>query len=58
VVTANEKNRLLKKGAMFFDWHTPHSYRGNLAAGEGICRFVTSFATTADDVDAFGDLIA
>ena len=24
----------------------------------GICRFVTSFATTADEVDAFGELIA
>jgi threonine aldolase len=43
---------------MFFDWHTPHSYRESLAAGESICRFVTSFATTADEVDAFGDLIA
>ena len=43
---------------MFFDWHAPHFYRDTLAAGEGICRFVTSFATTADEVDAFSDLIA
>ena len=34
---------------MFFDWHTPHYYRGELAADEIICRFVTSFATTADE---------
>jgi threonine aldolase len=57
VMTAAEKSRLLKHGVVFFDWHTPHFYRDDLAAGEGVCRFVTSFATTADDVDAFGDLI-
>ena len=28
-----------------------------LAPGEIICRFVTSFATTANDVDALGELI-
>ena len=44
-----KRDRLLKKGAVFFDWHTPHDYRRRTrAAGEIICRFVTSFATTAE----------
>ena len=33
VMTAGERNRLLKKGAVFFDWHTPHDVAGELAAG-------------------------
>ena len=57
VMTPAERDRLLKKGAMFFDWHTPHDHAGNLAPGEIICRFVTSYATSASDVDAFGKLI-
>ena len=57
VMTAGERDRLLKKGAVFFDWHTPHDGAGELAPGEIICRFVTSFATSADDVDALGKLI-
>ena len=57
VMTAGERDRLLKTGAVFFDWHTPHDGAGELAPGEIICRFVTSFATTANDVDALGELI-
>ena len=54
----SEKERLAGKGAVFFGWHTPQFYRGELAGDESISRFVTSFATTAEDVDALGDLIA
>ena len=58
VMTSNEKDRLLKRGRHVLRLaHAARSTRDKLAAGEGICRFVTSFATTADDVDAFGDLI-
>jgi threonine aldolase len=46
------------KGARFYDWPTPHGFDGNIVEGETLCRFVTSFATTAEDVDRFGDLIA
>ena len=35
VMSNSEKERLAGKGAMFFDWHTPQFYRGELAGGEG-----------------------
>ena len=46
------------KGARFYDWRAPHGFDGGIDAGEKLCRFVTSFATTAEDVDRFGELIA
>ena len=55
VIAKKEQERLAGKGAVFFPWHTPHEME--IAADEDICRFVTSFATTADMVDAFGELI-
>ncbi len=50
-------DELKKKGARFYDWLTPHGFDGAIAADEKLWRFVTSFATTADDVDRFGELI-
>ncbi len=38
-------------GRRFYDWPTPHGFAGDVAPGEKLCRFVTSFATTADEVD-------
>ena len=58
VIAAKEQKRLTKKGVVFHTWAQPLDFAGKLAAGEDICRFVTSFATTADDVDRLGDLIA
>jgi threonine aldolase len=57
IVSAAEQERLTKKGVAFHTWHTPHDFGGEIGEGETICRFVTSFATTADDVDALGGLI-
>lgn len=48
---------LQEKGARFYDWHTPHSFGGELGPDEKLWRFVTSFATTPDEVDRFGDLL-
>jgi threonine aldolase len=45
-------------GARFNEWGVPQSFEGDVPKGEAIYRFVTSFATTADEVDRFGDLIA
>ncbi len=42
-------------GAEFYDWPLPHGFQGELGAGEILCRFVTSFATTSDEVDRFAD---
>ncbi|QPC85467.1 low specificity L-threonine aldolase [Mesorhizobium sp. NBSH29] len=43
-------------GALFYDWHTPHGL--GIQTDETLCRLVTSFATTPDEVDRFGALIA
>ena len=50
--------RLQDKGAKFYDWHTPHGFAGNIGRDEKLCRFVTSFATSSQEVDRLGDLIA
>ncbi|RUU52625.1 low specificity L-threonine aldolase, partial [Mesorhizobium sp. M7A.T.Ca.TU.009.01.1.1] len=42
----------------FYDWHKPHGFDGHIGEDELLYRFVTSFATTADEVDRFGQLIA
>lgn len=64
---ANEVFAIMKKqtsaklqaaGAVFYDWHTPHAEKGHVAEDETITRFVTSFATTSEDIRRFGDLIA
>jgi len=51
-------DELQKKGARFYDWLRPHGFDGEMAPGEKLWRFVTSFATTTDEVDCFGELIA
>ena len=48
---------LQAKGAVFYPWATPRALEGKLADGEGLYRFVTSFRTTEDEVDRFGELI-
>ncbi|MBX3582090.1 MAG: low specificity L-threonine aldolase [Rhizobiaceae bacterium] len=49
---------LQDNGARFYDWHTPHGFGANIAPGEKLWRFVTGFATAAEEVDRFGDLIS
>jgi len=50
--------RLRAAGAVFHDWSQPQSFGGGIAEGEGIRRFVTSFATREQDVDGLAALIA
>ncbi|WP_187968206.1 threonine aldolase family protein [Aquibium microcysteis] len=49
--------RLQGAGAVFHPWHAPAGYTGAMAADEAVYRFVTSFATTARDVEAFRALL-
>jgi threonine aldolase len=49
---------LQAKGAVFHPWKPPHGFNGEIGEDETLCRFVTSFATTTDAVDRFGDLVA
>ena len=49
---------LRDKGAAFYPWHPPHGFDGAIADDETMTRFVTSFATTEEEVDRFGAMIA
>lgn len=57
VMAAKSAEALQEQGAQFYDWHTPAGFGGNMQPGEKLWRFVTSFATTADEVDRFGELL-
>jgi threonine aldolase len=48
--------RLQAAGAVFYDWKPPAGWNG-LSEGEGLFRFVTSFATTAEDVERFAEAL-
>jgi threonine aldolase len=58
VLKKTEAEKLQAAGAAFYDWHRPHGYDGHIAEDELLYRFVTSFATTAEDIERFGKLIA
>ena len=58
IVARDEAARLRQQGAVFHDWQPPYSERHLVEEGEVMVRFVTSFATTTEDVTRFGDLIA
>jgi threonine aldolase len=58
VMKKAEAERAQAKGAAFYDWHKPHGFDGHIGEDELLYRFVTSFATSPEEVDRFGQLIA
>ncbi|MER9179879.1 low specificity L-threonine aldolase [Mesorhizobium sp. M0074] len=58
VMKKAEAERMQAAGAAFHDWHRPLGYDGYIGEDEALYRFVTSFATTPDEVDRFGYLLA
>ena len=57
IMSKESADALQQKGARFYDWLAPHGFDGAMAPGEKLWRFVTSFATTVDELDRFGELI-
>ncbi len=53
IMRREEAERLQGAGAAFYDWHRPAGFDGPIAPDETLYRFVTSFATTAHEVDRF-----
>ncbi|MGH6861101.1 MAG: threonine aldolase family protein [Phyllobacterium sp.] len=49
---------LQARGAVFHTWKVPAREKDLLGENETLVRLVTSFATSAEEVDRFGDLIA
>ncbi len=44
---------LEKAGGKFHEWPLPTAFAGEVGEDEALCRLVTSFATTKEDVDRF-----
>lgn len=57
VMKKAEAERVQAAGAAFYDWHMPHGFDGHIGEDEALYRFVTSFATTSEDVAQFEALI-
>lgn len=57
LIEAGLAGRLQEKGARFYPWAPPHGYEMPEAEGVVLYRFVTSFATTEQEVDAFCTLL-
>ena len=57
IVDKEKMERLQAAGAVFYPWNPPHGFEDSIGEGETLTRLVTSFATTADEVEAFGRLI-
>ena len=57
IMTETKAEALRALGARFHDWNVPSGLAASVAPGEGLYRFVTSFATTRDETDAFARII-
>ena len=49
-------DRLKGQGAVFYPWNPPHGFEAEIGEAEVLARFVTSFATTPEHVEAFLNL--
>lgn len=58
IVKLDAVEALKAQGAAFYPWSAPHGFADTIGDDETLCRLVTSFATTEDEVDRFGELIA
>jgi threonine aldolase len=56
IMPLDAADRLKGHGVLFAPWSAPHYLDGEMQEGEVLARFVTSFATRVEDVDAFGAL--
>ncbi len=56
-IDQNRAEELKHKGAVFYAWNPPHSKRHLLCDNEVLLRLVTSFATEANQVDRFIELL-
>ncbi len=56
IMAQDAADHLQRQGVLFAPWSAPHFLDGEIQDGEILARFVTSFATRVEDVDAFGAL--
>jgi threonine aldolase len=58
IMAKDTAKNLHERGAVFYDWKPPYSERHLVDENETLVRLVTSFATSPDEIDRFGELIA
>jgi threonine aldolase len=58
ILDRTKAEKMQGDGAKFYEWGVPQSFDGHLGDNEAIYRFVASFATTAEEVDHLGHMIA
>lgn len=58
IVAKDIATRLQDSGAVFYNWKAPHFETSLVGENNTLIRLVTSFATTSEEVDRFGDLIS
>lgn len=58
IMKKSVSEKLKQQGAIFYDWNPPRSEMDRVQEDEIFARLVTSFATTEEEVDRFGELIA
>lgn len=51
------REKLASRGARFHAWGKPAAFEGEIGDDETLCRFVTSFATRHENIDAFRELL-
>ncbi|MEI7994018.1 MAG: low specificity L-threonine aldolase [Methylococcaceae bacterium] len=57
IMEKTHADQLLERGAVFYLWNPPRAKSGLLGQNEVLVRLVTSFATEADQVDRFLELL-
>lgn len=53
IMKKTKAEEMKAKGAVFYTWHAPRGFTGKIEKDETLCRLVTSFATTSDNVQSF-----
>ncbi|QOF70273.1 low specificity L-threonine aldolase [Aminobacter sp. SR38] len=57
IIRKDVAEKAQEAGAAFYTWPTPTSLAGQISDDEALFRFVTSFATTSDDIVRFSELL-
>ncbi|MBZ9987991.1 low specificity L-threonine aldolase [Mesorhizobium sp. BH1-1-5] len=58
ILNRETAGKLQAAGAKFHEWGLPQGFDGHIGDSEAIYRFVASFATTAQEIDHLGRLLA
>ena len=58
VLDRTTAEKLRAAGAKFHEWGVPQGFDGHLGDNEAIYRFVASFATSTEEIDRLGQLLA